>query len=183
MSQIAPSTSESKVNNAIWVPKHPSHCFWKQHGHVLCLYCRYNGNWTTLGLSKELSMSVSTCTAQSGSMQKTTCSLSLAKRWRGSSGNKWKKTKGEGWGEQDEGRGIRRSQSWKQMWFQLPLKRSNVFCLVKLVWQPVPNSEWSPAEWPCFWMFFYIFVLAKSWDAQSMKERVAERMGWIVLGN
>ena len=35
-------------------------------------------------------------------------------------------------------RGIRRSQSWKQMWFQLPPKRNNIFCSVKRVWQPVP---------------------------------------------
>ena len=67
---------------------------------------------------------------------------------------------------------MRGSQSWKQMWFQLPPKGSNVylfyfiFCLVKFVWQPVPEGGWSIAEWPCSWTFLFCLVCLGSRQIQ-----------------
>ena len=39
--------------------------------------------------------------------------------------------------------------SSKQIRVQLPPKRSSVFCLVKRVWQSVPDGEYGIAESPC----------------------------------
>ena len=58
-----------------------------------------------------------------------------------------------------------------------------IFCLVKFVWQPVPEGGWSIAEWPCSWTFLFCFVwvLAKYRDAQSANGRGAKRTGQISL--
>ena len=43
-------------------------------------------------------------------------------------------------------------EGWKQVWFQLPQQqKSNVFCLVKLVWQPVPEGGCGTAP-ECFYL-------------------------------
>ena len=67
--------------------------------------------------------------------------------------------------------------------FQLPPKRINVFCLVKLVWHPVSEDGCGIVECPCSLTFFFACVLAKSKDAESAQGRGEERTGWIVLGN
>ena len=40
------------------------------------------------------------------------------------------------------------------MRLQLPPKGRNVFGFVKCVWQPVPESGRSFAEWACPWVLF-----------------------------
>ena len=43
--------------------------------------------------------------------------------------------------------------------FQLPPKRINVFCLVKLVWHPVSEDGCGIAECPCSLTFFLLVFL------------------------
>ena len=43
-------------------------------------------------------------------------------------------------GKHGGGEGMRGSQHSRETCFQLPTKRGDVFCLVKFVWQPVPEG-------------------------------------------
>ena len=63
--------------------------------------------------------------------------------WGGGGGcdNKWRKTRGRERAEWDEG-----DHKVKNKRVQLPPKRCNVFCLVKLVWQSVPEDGCSITE-------------------------------------
>ena len=66
-----------------------------------------------------VSMSMSTCWTWYSKPH----ACAWQRNWETGEGNE-----GGRWGEEDEGRATSGSQSWKQMWFQLPLKRSSVFC-------------------------------------------------------
>ena len=101
-------------------------------------------------------MSMSTCRTQSDSMPENTMLVAVRRgdrKWGVGGGAIREGRQGGG----KEGRGMRGSQSWKQMRFQLPPKGSNFFCLVKLVWQPVPEGGCSIVEWPCSWRFLFVF--------------------------
>ena len=128
-------------------------------------------------------VSVSTSGGQSDSMYKKTHACCWQRRWGG--GVTVREGKGRHGGGK-EVRGMRGSQSWKQMWFQVLPKGSIVFCLAKLVWQSFSKGGCSIAEWPCSWRFL-VFVLAKSNCSVCTRKRSRENrvdcMGKLVPGD
>ena len=102
-----------------------------------------------MSLSMSVSVSTSTCRAQSDSMQENHVLVTFGKEdWKGwGYDNKGRKT----------GRGMRESQIWKEMWFLLSPKRSNVFCLINLsgsLFQKVGAPLWNYLAPECFSFVF-----------------------------
>ena len=105
------------------------------------------------------------------------------------------KEDGQGWGDGggttirggryrggDERKGIRGSQSWKQMWFQLPPKKKECLLLGEASLAACFRG-WVQHFEMTLLLNIFVCALAKSRNAQSAQGKGTERKEWTVLGN